>query len=586
MTQNTKALIGAAMGKIKCDLLLENANLVNVLSGRIEENVSIAIKAGTILGVGTVYEADKRLDLGGKYVYPGLIDSHIHLESTKLSVFEAAKLMLRFGTTTVISDPHEITNVAGVEGLRFQMRAAAANPYVNVFFTIPSCVPALADPNIESFASHLDAAALEDFLGREDVVGLGEMMNLPGVLMGDSDVLQKIMSYRAAGLAIDGHAPLLSGRALNAYICAGVASDHESSQRAEAQEKLDRGMHIMIREGSSERNLDELLPVVNEFNAMRMSFASDDLDPADMAARGHINHMLKRAVAAGVSPIRALQMATISPALYYKISHKVGAIFPGAQADLVVANDLIDFEPLVVLHKGEVLYRNDEYASVAAPKYESLRSCMNVVFPSAQSLAVPRVEGAEYRAISMIEGQILTQEYRFVPDSRTQFVQPKDEDDVAKIVVFERHKGSGSYGIGFVHGFGIKSGAIASSVAHDSHNLIVVGTNDEDILAAAKRLTALGGGQLALCKDEFCEMPLPIAGLMSNVSAEELIAQEHKIHEFCKNKLKISLERPFAAISFLSLPVIPQLRVTDKGLFGIAPGGYPQKLALYVEESC
>lgn len=577
--QHNKKHFKAALAQENCDLIIKNARLVNVFSGRIEESVSIAIAGEQIVGIGPDYVGNETIDVHGQYVYPALIDAHIHLESTKLTVAEATKLMLRFGTGTVVTDPHEIANVAALDGLAFQMDCAAKTPYVNVFLTAPSCVPALPDPGVESFASTLDAKALNLFAHSEQFVALGEMMNVPGLLMQDEDVIKKIEAYQQRALAIDGHAPLLGGPALNACIYAGVRSDHESSQLAEAQEKLDRGMYIMIREGSSEHNFDSLIALVNEHNAMRIMLCSDDLDPADLAARGHINHLLKRAVLAGLSPIRALQLATLAPANYFNLSHKLGAIFPGAQADIVVAPDLQNFEPSMVIHKGRVLYKDGAYTEIQPTPMQTLRPCMNVKLPEPDDLAVPKIPNAKYRAISLVENQIITNEHIFEPQAQSDFVLPDAQQNIAKVVVFERHKATGAFHVGFVHGFGLKKGAFGSSVAHDSHNLIVVGNNDYEILVVAARIRDLGGAQVALCDGHFVQMPLPIAGLMSDLDADSLIAQEHALHLFCAQTLGLSVARPFAALSFLSLPVIPHLRITDQGLFGLQPGGYPQKLA-------
>lgn len=341
----TKAYRLQANAQTEADLLLTHCKLVNVLSGEIEDDVDIAVCGREIVGVGAGYKAREVIDVAGKYVYPGLIDAHIHLESTKLTVPEAAKLMARFGTATVITDPHEIGNVAALDGLSYQMDSARNNGYINVFFVAPSCVPTLTDMSIESAPSTLGPDKLRMLAAQKEVVGLGEVMNVPGILFGDETVLEKMKDYRERGLVIDGHAPLVTGPALNACIYMGVQSDHESTNLDEAREKLRRGMFVMIREGSSEKNLDALIPLMNGKNTSRLMFASDDLDPTDMMARGHINHLLKKAVSKGVDPICAIQMATLSPATYFGIQNMTGAIFAGAQADIVIAPNLIDFAP-------------------------------------------------------------------------------------------------------------------------------------------------------------------------------------------------------------------------------------------------
>ncbi len=560
------------------DLLLTHCRLVNVLSGEIEPDVDIAICGREIVGVGTGYRAKKVIDVGGRYVYPGFIDAHIHLESTKLTIPEVARLMARFGTSTVITDPHEISNVAALDGLLYQIDSARHNGYINVFFVAPSCVPTLTDMSIESAPSVLDPDKLRMAMAQREVVGLGEVMNVPGILMGDATVLEKISDFRSRGLVIDGHAPLVSGPALNTCVYMGVQSDHESTNIDEAREKLRRGMCIMIREGSSEKNLDALLPLVNARNTGRMMFASDDLDPTDLKSRGHINHLVKRAVAAGLDPIAAIQMATLSPAMYFGLQNRLGAIFAGAQADLVIAPDLTSFDPDIVLHEGQIVYENGAIQPAGKPQKVYLHSTMNVVLPEREALAVHAHEGQKLRVIQIVPGQILTRQVEVDPVIDNGLVQTDKSVDIAKVCVFERHRGSGAFGKAFVRGFGLKCGAIGSSVGHDSHNMVVVGMDDESILKCARLIQQMGGGQAAVFGDESATLALPVAGLMSDGTADEVIRDEAALDAFCAQKLGVTLARPMAALSFMSLPVIPELRITDQGLFYIAPGGYPVKV--------
>ena len=576
-----KAYRAQAAGKIPADLVLNHCRLVNVLSGEIEEDVTIAICGDEIVGIGADYVGKETVDVGGKYVYPALVDAHIHLESTKLTITEAARLMSRNGTGTVITDPHEIANVCGLDGIAYQMDAASDNGRINVFFTVPSCVPALPDPNVETFGALLGPSKLRIFHDHPWVVALGEMMNVPGILMEDDKVIRKIESFMETGKTIDGHAPMLGGQTLNAYIYAGIDSDHESTTCAEAIEKVRRGMDIMIREGSSERNLDAVLPAVNDGNASRFMFASDDLDPSDLMRRGHINHLVARAVKAGLSPIRALQMATIHPARHFHLYPRLGAIRPGARADLVIAEDLVDFVPNDVMHGGVFVFRDGREmpAGRCVPRY--LRPAMNVRLPEVEALAVAAKEGHRIHLIDMVPGQILTQEAVETPTVVDHYVVPDAEKGIAKVCVFERHHASSAFGMGFVRGFGMKCGAMGSSVGHDSHNIVVVGMNDDDILRCAKLIRDNNGGQAAVLGEMREVLPLPIAGLMSPETAENVVFTEHRLDAFCAEKLGVTLERPMAALSFMSLPVIPNIRITDQGLFRVAPGAYPLKISLF-----
>ena len=569
-----------ANAQAPADLLITHCRLVNVLSGEIEEDTDIAICGSQIVGVGHGYHAQRTIDAAGRYVYPGLIDAHIHLESTKLTIPQACRLMARFGTSAVITDPHEIGNVAALDGLAYQMDSAADNGYINVFFVAPSCVPTLTDMSIESAPSALDPDKLRMIAEHEDVVGLGEVMNVPGILMGIPEVIEKIEDYRSRGLVVDGHAPLVSGPALNACIYMGVQSDHESTHLEEAREKLRRGMFVMIREGSSEKNLDELISLVNPHNARRLMFASDDLDPTDMIGRGHINHLVKRAVAAGVDPICALQMATLNPATYFGIGDRLGAIFAGAQADIVIAPDLVEFSPDIVIHEGRVVF-DGNLLPAGSPKNIHLRPTMNVRLPALAELAVTGEPGRDARVIDLVPGQILTRQSFIAPLIADGLMLADPSRDIAKVCVFERHRGSGSFGIAFVRGFGIQKGAIGSSVGHDSHNMVVVGTNDADMMRCAEIIRDMGGGQAAVLGRESRTLPLPVAGLMSDKPAEQVIEDEVRLDEFCAKILGVTLSRPMAALSFMALPVIPELRITDQGLFHIAPGGYPQKVGIF-----
>lgn len=560
-------------------MLLKNLKLVNVLSGEVEENVDIAIQGQIITNIGEDLHDDEEIDLGGRYVYPALIDAHIHLESTKLTVGECGKLMAKCGTGCVVTDPHEIANVCGLAGIDFQRACAADNGCMDVFFTAPSCVPALKDSAIESYANDLGPDALRTLLDDPSVVALGEMMNVPGVLMKNEEVWQKIRDYREAGRTIDGHAPMLGGEALCACIAAGVDSDHESTNAGEAREKIRRGMEIMIREGSSEKNLDALLPVVNAFNANHFMFASDDLDPSDLMRRGHINHLVARAVSSGMPAMRALQMATINAARHFKIDHLVGSIKPGARANLVVADDLVTFLPVHVMHAGQFVVKHGEIVESVRPGVHAAPRAMNLRLPAVEQLAVPACMGKVAHAMELVPGQILTNEVVFEPVVEAGCAVANGA--FAKVCVFERHKGSGAFGVGFVKGLGIQRGAIGSSVGHDSHNLVVVGMNDHDMIRCAEIIRDMQGGQAAVLGDCAKTLPLLVAGLMSDQSAEDVVRAESELDDFCHDQLGVALDRPMAALSFMSLPVIPNIRITDQGLFRVAPGAYPVKMSIY-----
>lgn len=566
-----------ALGQEPADLVLTNARLVNVLAGRIEDGVSIAVAGSRVVGIGD-YQGRETVDLGGQYVYPGLMDAHLHLESCKLTVPQCARAMSRCGTTTVFADPHEVANVSSIEGVSYLLDTAAHNERVSFYFAVPSCVPAIPDPELETFASYLGPTKLKTFFHSPWFAGLGEVMNIPGALAGDPKVLRKLAEFEARGLPIDGHAPLLSGRELNTYIYLGMRSDHESTRAEEAAEKLARGMWVMLREGSSESNLLDLLPIVNEFNSSRVLLASDDLDPIDLMERGHIDHLLRLMVARGVHPIRALQMATINVATYFG-KKQLGAIFPGARADLVVAPDLTSFRPSSVLRGGRFVLRDGQEMALGRDARRPLRSTMNARLPELAALALPAVPGARLRCLGVREGQIVTEERLLEPRVLDGLAVADPERDLAKLCVFERHHASGGFGVGFVQGLGLRQGALASSVCHDSHNLIVAGMDDASILRAAQRVMDLRGGQVAVAGEREACLPLPLAGLMSEASFEEVVQQERALLQFCAEVLGTPLKRLPSTLSFLGLPVIPELKVTDKGCVRIRPGAYPERVS-------
>jgi adenine deaminase len=567
-----QTLIAAARGDRPVDLLLRDVRLVNVFTGMVERT-AIAISEGHVVGFGA-YDAAAEVDLQGRYVAPGFIDAHVHIESAMVGPAEFARVVLPHGTTTVVADPHEIANVLGATGIAYMLAASAGRqPTFN--FTLPSCVPATA---METAGARLGVVALKPFLSHERIVALGEMMNFPGVIHADPEVLAKIEAMQAVGKPVDGHAPGLSGRPLNAYLTTGIASDHECTSAREAHEKLAAGMHIMIREGTGARNLDDLLPVITPQNARRMMWCTDDRHPHDLMAEGHIDGMVRRAVRSGLDPVLAIQMATLNPAEYFGL-HNVGALGPGRRADLVVLDDLRDPVVRQVYHSGRLvaeqgrLLDDSGATAMAAP-------------PVAMRVPLERLDfsvtaqGRRMRVIEVIPDQIATRSQ--IVDARIVEgrVQTDPDNDLLKIAVVERHRGTGRTGIGFIKGFGLKQGALASTVAHDSHNMVVVGASDADMHAALAELVEMGGGLVVVAQGRaIARLPLPIAGLMSDQpiavvcrALDDLLA--------AARRLGSGLSDPFMTLSFMALPVIPALKITDHGLVDVTAF---RRVPLFVE---
>jgi adenine deaminase len=479
-----------------------------------------------------------------------------------VSIPEYAHTVVPHGTTAVIIDPHEIANVLGLDGIRYMLESSKGNP-LSVYIMVPSCVPAT---NLETAGATLTADDIEPLLRNKWVVGLGEIMNYPGVLFRDHQVLAKIRT--AEGKRIDGHAPALSGRDLAAYAAAGVGSDHECTTLGEAREKLRVGMHIMIREGTAARNLRDLLPLITPSNARRCMFVTDDRHPADLIETGHIDHIIRTAISGGLDPITAIQAATLNPAEYFGLSDK-GAIAPGRRADLVVFDSFQDFNIEKVFRGGELVAENGSMLPRdAGSSRPVLRSSMNVAPLCSEDFRI-RSETGRVRVIDIVPGQVVTRELLEKPTVEDGFVVADVEQDILKLAVVERHLASGNVGLGLVRGFGLRRGAIASSVAHDSHNIIVVGTNDGDMLAAVEEVVRMRGGLAAVTDGiSTATLPLPIAGIMSDRSTEE-VNQAMKDLLQATTSMGSSLRDPFMAISFLALPVIPQLKLTDKGLVNV-----------------
>jgi adenine deaminase len=540
---------------------LANGRIVDVFSGRIAPG-SVAVAGGRIVGIGD-YPARKTVDLGGRFLAPGFIDSHVHIESSMTCVAEFARAVAVRGTTAVVADPHEIANVLGAEGIRYMLASAIGQP-INVFYTLPSCVPAT---DMETAGARLAAADLEPFFQDPRIVALGEMMNYPGVLNGDPEVLKKIDAARRHGKPVDGHAPGLSGKALAAYVAAGITSDHECTTAAEALEKLTAGMHVMIRQGTGARNLDALLPVVTERNSRRLMWCTDDRHPHDLLAEGHIDSIVAAAIRAGVDAVTAIRMATLNPAERFGLTH-LGAVAPGRQADFVVFSDPARLRIEEVYMRGELIARDGQpTAGLKTPPPLPAAPSMHVDLKSLD-FGLP-ADGKRLRVIDLIPDQILTRQSVEPAPVEGAHVVSDPGRDLLKIAVVERHSGSGRTGLGMVRGFGLRRGALASSVAHDSHNIVVVGVTDADMLTATAEVVAMGGGIAAAAGGRVAaRLPLPVAGLMSldpvqSVSAamDRLVAAAHDFGS--------GLKDPFMTLSFLSLPVIPELKITDRGLVDV-----------------
>lgn len=554
-------LLAAARGEIPADLLITGGRIVNVFSGQIEDT-SVAIYQGRIVGFGA-YEARSRYDLRGGYLLPGLIEGHIHIESSKLTPPGFAQVVVPHGTTTVIADPHEIANVQGLDGIRYMIDAARGLP-LDILYMLPSCVPAT---DMETAGANLTAEELANLLGDPAVLGIGEVMNFPGAFLGDPSVLAKI-ALAGGTLPIDGHSPGLTGRNLSAYIAAGPATDHECIRLEEAVEKLACGMRVMIREGSTARNLEALLPLITPTTERRCLFVSDDRRPGDLLKEGHLDYILRRAVSMGLDPITTVRMATLNTAETFGLRDR-GGIRPGWRADLTAVADLRVFQVTAVWKGGELVAENGRLTKNLPSTIHTAR---------AEPLCVPRVaadalkvddRGVEVRVIEVIPNQIITGgSFRRLPAQDGRLLADTSQD-IAKLVVVERHTGRGGMGRGFVRGLGLTGGALASTVAHDSHNIIAAGADDVSLATAINRLAEIGGGQVAASGGHIlAELPLPVAGLMSNSDAHEVAATEERLIESA-HSLGSRLSDPFMTLCFLALPVIPELKLTDKGLVDV-----------------
>jgi len=551
--------LAAVRGELKADLLVKNAQIINVLSGEIHKE-NVAVIDGRFIGFGD-YEAKEIIDAEGLFMSPGFIDGHIHFESTMLTLPEFARAILRRGSTAVVIDPHEIANVLGLDGIRYVLHSIRQIP-LNVFVMLPSCVPATP---LETSGSSITHRELGYMIEEECVAGIGEMMNFPAVISGDREVHQRIAA--AKWKKVDGHAPGVSGKSLNAYVFSNIDSDHESTTAEEATEKLQKGMHIFIREGTSERNLAELIQIVTQKNSCHFSFATDDKHPDDLLEEGHIDHSLRKAISLGMDPVTAYQLATINTANHYRLKN-VGAIKPRYWADFVLLSDYRNVKIESVYRRGVVVFKNNQLIQFSKSVLPTVRSAMNPDDVGLEQLRI-RAEGKNIRVIDILPNQIVTDVFTAKPLVKNGFIESNTTDDILKIVVIERHKATGRIGRAFVRGFGLKRGAIGSTVAHDAHNIVIVGTNDADMFAAFRQIKKLQGGLVVFNDGQLvAQLPLPVAGLLSTKSFEETAAGLKNL----KQKVKIlggTHDSPFMILSFLSLSAIPKFKVTDLGLIDV-----------------
>ncbi len=561
-------VLPVARGDKPADLLLKNCRLVNVVGSEIIET-NLAVQDSMIAAVGSEYTSAREvIDIDGKYVSPGLIDAHLHIESTLLFPPELARVLVVHGTTCVINDPHEIANVLGVEGVKLMLDAAAGLP-CDFFSTAPSCVPAT---DLETSGGIVTAEEVDKLLDHERVVGLGEMMNYPGIINGDQEALSKVAAAHQKGKVVDGHAPGLSGKDLQAYLSAGISTDHECITAAEAEEKIRNGMKVIIRHGSASSSLAELLPLVNSENVGAFMFGSDDREAGELLNKGHLNDLLKTAVSLGADPLLALKIATINAASHYRLFDR-GMLAPGYLADLVVFDDLKNFDAELVLKNGRVVAESGKL-KVDCPDQVLPEIALNTV-NLGRSLEAGDFNIASTKAkipvIGIVPGQLVTEKLmlQLETDENDQMKVNLDKD-LIKIAVIERHKASGRMAVAMVKGMGLKTGALASSVAHDSHNILVAGVEERAMVAAVNELSRVGGGFTVVngSGEVQATLPLPVAGLMSDQPASVVAAGMDKILLAAK-KLGTKLDQPFITLAFLALPVIPSLKITDRGLFDV-----------------
>ncbi len=554
------SLLAVARGDAPADLLLQNGRVANVFTGEVEE-VDVALYGDRIAGLGEGYEAASTVDLEGRFVLPGFLDAHVHVESSLATPVEFARAVVPRGTTTVVSDPHEIANVHGMEGIRFMLEASQGLP-LTVFVMASSCVPAT---HMGTAGAALEAEELQELLSHPRVLGLAEVMNFPGVILGDPGVMAKLDAFR--GRVMDGHAPGVVGKALNAYVAGGPSSDHECTTREEALEKLRRGLFLYFRDATNARNLKDLIPALTPENRRRVALCTDDRQPPDLLDEGGIDAMLRILIREGMPPVEALRMATLNPAEHFRLDDR-GAVAPGRRADLLVVRDLEALTVDEVYSGGVLVARGGEPLAWQLPPPPSPPPPSMKVDWGRVSLEIPAREG-RVRVMEAIPDQLVTGAREVTPTVRGGRVVADPGRDLLKMAVLERHTGSGRVGLGLVTGVGLKAGALAGTVAHDHHNLVAIGADDESILAAARAVAGMGGG-LAVARGAhvMATLPLPIGGLMSGEPIES-IREGLEVVVAAARELGSPLHDPFMAMSFLALEVIPSLKITDRGLVDV-----------------
>ena len=562
MTEALKRLIQAAQQPEEADLIIQNGTVVDVFSLETFE-ADVAIKDGYIVGIGTYPNGKQVVDASGKYVMPGFIDGHIHIESTMVTPSEFSRALIKHGVTTVVTDPHEIANVVGTIGIDFMLEDAA-NADMDILMKLPSCVPATP---FEQNGATLTADDLRPYLTHLTVIGLAEVMDYPSVLNANPDMLEKIQMTIGAGLEVDGHAAGLPDTALNVYSVAGIRNDHEAVTAEEAIARVRRGMHVLVREGSAAKDLLALLPAINERNSRRFSFCTDDKHLDELAEEGTVNYAAQLAIANGLDPLIAIQMATLNNAVCHGI-HDKGSIAPGYLADILITDSLEILHPETIIKGGRLLDLG-ALRSARATVPETVRSSLHLKKVTKDDLQIPLLEGQQAWVIGVVPGRIITEKIAADVQTEDGFFVADPQNDQVKMVVCERHHQTGSIGAGIVSGIGLKRGAIASTVAHDSHNLVVAGTNDEDMLLAIEEADRMQGGLVIVDGGiVLASVPLRVGGIMSEKPYEEVIKELHQLHEQLATQAEEG-QNIFMILSFLCLPVIPRLKLTDRGLFDV-----------------
>lgn len=563
--ESLKKRIDVAMGRIPADLVIKNVNVVNVFSGNII-NSNIAVSDGTIAGVGD-YEGNECIDGKGLYAIPGLIDSHIHIESSYVSPEEIGRLLVPHGGTTIIADPHEIVNVCGLKGLNY-MREAAKHTRLHIQYALPSCVPSTP---FENAGAKLEASDMLDAISYDDIFGLGEFMNSVGVINNDDSCIDKLMVAKDNNKLIDGHSPGLSGKGLNAYSGAGILADHECSLVEEALERIDNGMYILLRQGSACHNLKPLLKAVNDMNSHMFLLCSDDRQPKTIFEEGHLDNHLRICISEGIDPVTAIRMATLNAARAFNLNDR-GAIAPGKLADIVLVDNLKDFNVSKVFIEGELVADNGEYLPhIEKYSIDSVKGSVTLKDFSKDKLSL-KLKNEKVYAIGVLPGGVVTQKVEVIADINDdgEFVYNPSKD-IVKVVVAERHHNTGNVACGLLSGYGIKKGAIAVTIAHDSHNIIATGTSDEDIEAAINAVKDIEGGIVIVIDGKVVDsMPMPIAGLMSDKDGKYVNDRLNSLHETAYTKLGVNpAVEPIMTLTFMSLAVIPEIKLTDLGLFDV-----------------